>query len=74
MGGGGVRGPLHNIYGHRGAKMSANSALIRVEMYVQQAKTIETSFSYMGQSVKKCIVFGYLRGSGAPSMIRLGLY
>ena len=40
----GPGGPLHNIHGHRGHKMSTNAGLITVETYVQQAKTIENRF------------------------------
>ena len=43
--------------------MSANADLITVETHVQ-GKRLKTSFSYMGQNVKKLYIFGYLSGPG----------
>ena len=69
-------GPYIKSRSTGGTKMSANADLITVETYVQQGKTIQTSFSYMGQNVKYIYIFGYLMdpgGGGGASMIRLDL-
>ena len=55
--------------GTGGTKMSANADLNTMETYVQ-GKTIETSFSYMGQNVKNNYIFGYLRGPGGQTLHR----
>ena len=44
--------------------MSANADLVTMETYIQQGKQyLKTSFSYMGQNVKK-IYLGILGGGG----------
>ena len=68
-----IEAPPYNIQNpyikSRGTKMSAN-----VDITVEtRGNNLKTSFSYMGQNVKKyifCAIWGALRGS---SMIRLGL-
>ena len=59
-------GPYIKSRGTEGTKMSANADLITVEAYVQ-GKQLKTSFSYMGQNVKKIKIFGDLRGPGQLS-------
>ena len=48
--------------------MPANADLITVETYVQQGKTIENQFFIYGPKCKTNVYFGYLGGSGGPSM------
>ena len=57
----------------RDTKMSAN-ADITVETYVQGGNNLKTSFSFMGQNVKKKVFFGAILGAlRGSSMIRMGL-
>ena len=64
-------GPYIKSRGTVGTKMSANVDLITLETYVQQGKTLTTSFSYMGQNMNTNVFFLLFRGPWGPSMIVL---
>ena len=63
-------GPYRGTGGPKCQQMQASSQW--KHMY-NKGKQLKTSFSYMGQNVKKLYISGYLRGPGEPSMIRLGI-
>ena len=56
--------------------MSANAALITMEAYVEQGKTIENQFFIYGPKCKHIVYFWLFEGpwgGGGASMTRLGI-
>ena len=51
-------GPYIKSRGTRGTKMSANADLITGDICITRGNNLKTSFSFMGQNVKKMYILG----------------
>ena len=60
---GGHVGPLHKIQGYQGHQnVSKRRPHHSGDICTTRGNNLKTSFSFMGQNVKKCIFWGYFGG------------